>query len=82
MDGFLIQKIIVILYDILFVFHSEYVTQEEYDNLRRFVFNGGTIVFTEANALYAEIRYDAINNSITLVKGHNWEFDGSAQEKV
>src|SRR5918999_3339962 len=52
------------VYDILFIFHSEYVTQEEYDNLRLFVLNGGTIVFTEANALYAEIEYDATRNSI------------------
>jgi hypothetical protein len=69
------------LYDILFLFHSEYVTQEEYDNLRLFVSNGGTIVFTDANVLYAEIKYDPSNNSITLVKGHNWEFDGSVAKK-
>jgi hypothetical protein len=68
-------------YDILFLFHSEYLTQEEYDNLRLFVVNGGTIVFTEANALYAEIKYDADKNSITLVKGHNWEFNGTAARK-
>lgn len=69
------------VYDILFIFHSEYVTQEEYDNLRLFVLNGGTIVFTEANALYAEIEYDATRNSVTLVKGHNWEFNGFAAKK-
>jgi hypothetical protein len=68
-------------YDILFLFHNEYVTQEEYDNLKLFVANGGTIVFTEANALYAEIKYDAEKNSITLVKGHNWEFDGKVARK-
>src|SRR5215216_1792410 len=33
-------------YDILFLFHQEYVTQAEYDNLKKFVVqNGGTIVF-------------------------------------
>jgi hypothetical protein len=29
-------------YDVIFLGHQEYVTQVEYDNLRRFVANGGT----------------------------------------
>jgi hypothetical protein len=64
-------------YDILFLFHNEYVTQQEYDNLKRFVKNGGVVVFTDANMLYAEVKYDSQKNSISLVKGHKWEFDGS-----
>ncbi|PWU82062.1 MAG: hypothetical protein DLM72_03770, partial [Candidatus Nitrosopolaris wilkensis] len=48
----------------------------EYNNLRLFVSNGGTIVFTEANTLFAEVSYNKTNDSITLVKGHYWEFDG------
>lgn len=68
-------------YDILFLFHNEYLTQQEYDHLRLFVANGGTIVFTEANAPYAEINYNADNNSITLVRGHKWEFDGKVARK-
>ena len=63
-------------YDILFLSHNEYVTQQEYDNLKQFVKNGGTIVFIDANALYAEVRYDRNNHTITLVKGHDWQFDG------
>jgi hypothetical protein len=68
-------------YDILFLFHSEYLTQEEYNNLKQFVSNGGTIVFTEANALLAEIKYDELRDSITFVKGHRWEFDGKTARK-
>jgi parallel beta-helix repeat protein len=64
-------------YDVLFLFHNEYVTQTEYDNLNRFVTNGGAIVFTQANALFAEVSYNKTTNSISLVKGHSWEFDGN-----
>jgi hypothetical protein len=70
------------IYDVIFLFHSEYVTQSEYDNLRHFVANGGTIVFTESNVLYAEIKYNSQQSSITLVKGHNWQFDGGAARKI
>ncbi len=63
-------------YDVLVLFHNEYVTQSEYDNLKQFVINGGTIIFTEANALFAEISYNETSDSITLVDGHFWKFDG------
>jgi hypothetical protein len=62
----------------LFLFHNEYVTQSEYNNLRQFVSNGGTIVFTEANILFAEVSYNKVNDSITLVNGHYWKFDGES----
>jgi hypothetical protein len=65
-------------YDVLFLFHSEYATASEYNNLRQFVSNGGTIVFTEANKLFAEVSYNKTNDSITLVKGHYWKFDGKS----
>jgi parallel beta-helix repeat protein len=63
-------------YDILFLFHNEYVTQSEYNNLKRFVSNGGTIVFNQSNSLFAEVSYNNFNDSITLVDGHFWKFDG------
>jgi hypothetical protein len=61
------------LYDVLFLFHNEYVTQSEYNNLKQFVINGGTLIFTEANSLFAEVSYDDKNDTITLVKGHYWK---------
>ena len=61
-------------YDVLFMYHNEYVTASEYNNLRQFVSNGGTLVLMEGNRLYAEVSYNKTNDSITLVKGHNWEF--------
>ncbi len=63
-------------YDILILGHSEYVTQQEYNNYKKFVENGGTIILFDANIFYTEVEYDSINNKISLVNGHSWSFDG------
>jgi hypothetical protein len=63
-------------YDILILAHQEYVTQREYDNLRHFVENGGTIILLDGNVFYAQVSYDRHHHSITLVKGHGWAFNG------
>ena len=63
-------------YDILVLGHSEYVTQQEYNNFKKFVENGGTIILFDANTFYTEVDYDPIANKISLVKGHSWSFDG------
>jgi hypothetical protein len=68
-------------FDVLLLFHNEYVTQPEYDNFKQFVKNGGTIVFIDANVFRAEVRYDRDTNTITLVKGHDWQFDGKAASR-
>jgi hypothetical protein len=68
-------------YDTIFMFHNEYVTQNEYDNLRKFVKNGGNIVFIDGNVFFAEVTYDEPSCSVTLVKGHHWEFDGNTARK-
>ena len=67
------------LYDILILGHSEYVTQQEYNNYKKFVENGGTIILFDSNIFYTEVEYDSVNNKISLVSGHSWSFDG---EKV
>jgi hypothetical protein len=36
-------------YDILVIGHQEYVTQQEYDNLRQFVSHGGTMIILDGN---------------------------------
>jgi N,N-dimethylformamidase beta subunit-like protein len=61
----------------LILFHDEYATQEMYDNYRRFVSNGGTILFIDANVFIAEVDYDKENQTISLTKGHDWEFVNS-----
>ncbi len=63
-------------YDVLFLFHNEYATQSEYNNLKQFVSNGGIIVFTEGNTLFAEVSYNKANDSITLLNGHYWNLNG------
>src|SRR5215210_2693559 len=66
-------------YDVLFLFHQEYVTQAEYDNLKKFVVqNGGTIVFNDANIFTVEVKYDSATNTVTLVRGHGWAYDGKS----
>jgi len=66
-----------IKYDAVILGHNEYVTQLEYSNLRQFVANGGVLILLDGNVLYAEVSYDKENQTITLVKGHRWEFDGT-----
>src|SRR5215213_9571162 len=67
------------VYDVLFLFHQEYVTQAEYDNLKKFVVqNGGTIVFNDANIFTVEVKYDSATNTVTLVRGHDWAYDGNS----
>jgi hypothetical protein len=63
-------------YDVLFLFHQEYATQAEYDNLKHFAENGGRIVFNDGNILTTEVRYDSSNDTVTLVRGHNWQYNG------
>jgi hypothetical protein len=68
-------------YDILIIGHQEYVTQHEYDNLRQFVSQGGTMIILDGNIFYAEVKYDGDANTVTLVKGHGWAFNGRSAWK-
>jgi hypothetical protein len=68
-------------YDILVLGHQEYVTQQEYDNLKYFVSNGGTLVLMDGNVFYAEVKYDRNTHTITLVKGHGWAYNGKSAWK-
>lgn len=63
-------------YDLLILGHQEYVTQDEYDNLKQFVSTGGTMIILDGNVFYAEVKYDRNTDNITLVKGHSWAFNG------
>jgi hypothetical protein len=65
-------------YDVIILGHQEYVTQEEYDNLKQFVGDGGTMILLDGNVFYAEVRYDRNTDNITLVKGHSWAFNGKS----
>jgi hypothetical protein len=52
-----------------------------YDNYKRFVSNGGTLLALDGNIFYAQIKYNKDNNTITFVKGHSWEFDGNSAKR-
>ena len=69
------------VYDLLILFHDEYTTQKGYDNFRRFVSNGGTMIFIDSNVFYAEVKYNRDKQTISLVKGHDWEFDGKSAKR-
>jgi len=65
-------------YDLIILGHQEYVTQREYDNLKRFVANGGIMVLMDGNVFYAQVKYDRNTHTITLVKGHGWAYNGKS----
>jgi hypothetical protein len=69
-------------YDVIFLLREEYATQTGYDSLKRFVEQGGTIVFTESGVLRAQVNYNRQNDSITLVKGHHFQFDGKVVKRI
>ncbi|WP_458718687.1 sialidase family protein [Candidatus Nitrosocosmicus sp. R] len=68
-------------YDVIILGHQEYVTQKEYDYLRQFVANGGILILPYSNILYAEVNYNPKDNTVVLVKGHSWDFDGKSATK-
>lgn len=79
--GFIFKRNNANLYDVIILGHQEYVTQKEYDNLRKFVVDGGTMIILDGNVFYAEVKYDRIDQTITLVKGHWWAFNGKSAWK-
>ena len=60
---------------------SEFVTMSEYQNYRRFVEIGGGLFLLDATNFLAEVKYNPTVNKVSLVKGHGWEFNGTAAWK-
>jgi len=74
-------------YDKVILLHSEYVTKNEFEA----IVNHSNVVYLYPNALYAEIKTNYEENTITLVRGHSypdeeikngfdWKFDNSKLE--
>ena len=80
-DGFIFRDDGTNAYEALILLHNEYVTQQEYDNLKRYVSNGGKIIFLDGNLFYGEVAYDRAYCTATLIKGHDWEFDGKVVKR-
>jgi len=71
-------------FDKVIMLHNEYVTRAMFDAIT----SHPNVVYLYPNALYAEIEVDYVNETITLIRGHNypessisngfdWEFDNS-----
>lgn len=69
------------LYDIIMIFHEEYVTNEIYNNLKKFVYNGGTLMALSGNPFYAQVKYNDRNQTVILIDGHGASFDGKTATK-
>ncbi|MHB8601010.1 MAG: hypothetical protein ACYC9R_00005 [Nitrosotalea sp.] len=55
-------------YERVIVLHNEYVTKKEFDAIT----SHPDVIFLYPNALYAEVKADYVNNTITLVHGHGY----------
>src|SRR5574337_939340 len=55
-------------YERVIVLHNEYVTKKEFDAIT----SHPDVVFMYPNALYAEVRTNYTDNTITLVRGHGY----------
>ncbi len=80
-NGKIFDKHQLNLFDVLVLGHQEYVTQKEYDNFKQFVTNGGTLILLDGNVFYAQVKYFGNNDTISLVKGHGWAFNGKTAWK-
>ena len=71
-------------FDKVIMLHNEYVTREMFDAIT----NHPNVIYLYPNALYAEIEVNYVDETITLIRGHNypepeilngfdWEFDNS-----
>ncbi|MDE1854269.1 MAG: hypothetical protein KGI38_11070 [Thaumarchaeota archaeon] len=64
-------------FDVLILGHEEYVTRNEYDQLRQFVASGGRVVEMSGNTFWGEVNYSRTTQIETFVAGHGFQFDGS-----
>jgi len=71
-------------YDKVILLHNEYVTRNEFDAIT----NHPNVIYLYPNALYAEVKVNYENDTISLVRGHgypdpniangfDWEFDNT-----
>jgi hypothetical protein len=81
------NPVIVKKYSTLIVLHSEYVTQSEFDAIT----HHPHVIYLYPNSLYAKVKTDYKNNTITLLLGHgyptkdiqngfNWNLDNTNLE--
>ncbi len=69
-------------YDVALLGFTEYVSQQEYSNYKHFVERGGRLFLLDACNFLAEVNYNHSTNTVSLVKGKGWEFNGTAARKA
>ncbi|MEM0118651.1 MAG: hypothetical protein QXV32_09390, partial [Conexivisphaerales archaeon] len=65
-------------YDVVLLGFEEYVSSQEYYSFKKFVAEGGTLIFLDATNFLAEVKYYPSSNHLALVRGHGWHFNGTA----
>ena len=55
-------------YETVILLHNEYVTKKEFDAIS----THPNLIFIHPNALYAEINVNYDDNTMTLIRGHNY----------
>jgi len=78
---------ILLKYNKIIILHNEYVTKKMFDAIT----NHPNVIYLYPNALYAEITVNYVDNTITLIRGHDypqgiangfdWEFDNTPLEQ-
>jgi hypothetical protein len=61
--------------------HQEYVTQQENDNLKKNVSNGGLFYLLNGNVFYGEVEYHNNTDTIRLDKGQGIASNGETDWK-
>lgn len=79
--GGLFSKDGTALYNVVVLGFEEYVSAKEYMAFRHFVLGGGTLIILCGGSFLAEVRYSPTTNTVALVKGHGWYFDGKEAVK-
>lgn len=74
-------------FDKVIILHNEYVTKEMFD----IITNHPKVIYLYPNALYAEVKYNQEQNTISLVRGHDypkgvdngfdWKFDNTRPDE-
>ncbi|MEM0116882.1 MAG: hypothetical protein QXV32_00305 [Conexivisphaerales archaeon] len=80
-QGKLFSKNGSLLYNTVILGFEEYVSEREYLTLKEFVLNGGKLIILSGGNFLAEVKYSSTSNTVSLVKGHGWYFNGTAAVK-
>ncbi len=64
-------------FDVVVIGFAEYVTQDEYSQLQRFVASGGRLVIMGGDDFVVRVDYSPVTGNETYVVGHGFDFNGA-----